>query len=296
MKPAHIFLAASVMAAWGINFVIIRIGLDNFPPILLSTLRFGLAGLPLIFIWKTRPAPLHWIVAIALCLGIFKFSLLFVGMDLGAGAGLSSLVLQMQAFFTVLLAFFLLDERPSKRQMAGMGLAFIGLGIILADQYGGRSAFIGIAFVVVAALFWALSNLSMKKAQSSNPLHLMIWVSAFSTPVLLGISWGYEGGDAIINAFEQISFSGITSVFYLAFIATLAGFGIWAYLLKTYDAGQVAPFSLLVPIFGMTSSALVLGETITINSLVAAGFIITGLYFNTMPAGSFLKRRKTLPC
>lgn len=295
MKPVHIFLAICVMAAWGVNFVIIRVGLDNFPAILLSALRFGLAGLPLIFIWKTRPAPLLWIVTIALSLGIFKFSLLFIGMDLGAGAGLSSLTLQMQAFFTVLLAFFLLEERPTRRQLGGMMLAFIGLGFILYDQGGQQSAFIGIAFVIMAAFFWALSNLAMKKAQSTNPLHLIIWVSAFSSPVLFAISWAYEGEEMILHAFENISLSGMGSVIYLAFIATLAGFGIWAHLLKTYDAGKVAPFSLLVPLFGMSSAAVLLGEEITLYALIAAGFIITGLYFNTVPPRP-RSQRKTLPC
>ncbi|WP_417795029.1 EamA family transporter [Terasakiella pusilla] len=295
MKPGHIFLAVCVMAAWGVNFVVIKVGLESFPPILLSTLRFGLAGLPLIFIWKTRPAPLHWIIAIALCLGIFKFSLLFIGMDLGSGAGLSSLVLQMQAFFTVILAFFLLEERPSRRQLFGMTLAFIGLGFVLVEQAEEKSALLGVTFVVFGALFWGLSNLAMKKAQSSNPLYLIIWVSAFSAPVLFAVSWFYEGPDAISYAVTHLSYSGIGSVVYLAFIATLMGFGIWAFLFKTYAAGTVAPFSLLVPIFGLSSSAIILNEPITINIMVGAILIITGLYFNTLPAG-FLLKRKSKAC
>lgn len=294
MRPLHIFLAVAVMAAWGVNFVVIRVGLDSFPPILLSTLRFGLAGLPILLIWKSPPAPIIWIAAIALFLGVLKFSLLFIGMDLGAEPGLTSLVLQMQAFFTVLFAFFILEERPSKRQLSGMALAFVGLGIILAEQSGSQSAFIGIAFVIFASICWALNNICMKKAQSQNPLYLMIWVSAFSAPVLLIVSWLYEGGDAIKNAILHISWSGGLSVFYLAFVATLVGFGIWAYLLKTYDTAKVAPFSLLVPIFGMSSSAVLLGEEITLQSMLAALFIITGLYLNTVRAG-FLKR-KLKPC
>lgn len=294
MRPLHIFLAVAVMAAWGVNFVVIRVGLDSFPPILLSTLRFGLAGLPILLIWKSPPAPIIWIALIALFLGVLKFSLLFIGMDLGAEPGLTSLVLQMQAFFTVLFAFFILEERPSKRQLLGMALAFVGLSIILAEQSGSQSAFIGIAFVILASVCWALNNIFMKKAQSTNPLYLIIWVSAFSTPVLLIVSWLYEGGDAIKNAMTHMSWSGSLSVLYLAVVATLAGFGIWAYLLKTYDTAKVAPFSLLVPIFGMSSSALLLGEEITLQSMLAALFIITGLYLNTVRAG-FLTR-KLKPC
>lgn len=297
MKPLHILTAICVAAAWGINFVVIKVGLDSFPPILLSALRFGVAGLPLIFIWQSRPAPLKWILAIALSLGVFKFSLLFIGMNLGAGPGLSSLVLQMQAFFTVIVAYTLLGERPTKRQMMGLCFAFTGLGIIMYDLSGGsvdESAFIGIMFVILAAIFWAFSNISMKKAQSTNPLHLIIWVSAVSSPVLFVISWFWEGSDNFTYALTHINLSGGLTVFYLAVIATLAGFGAWAYLMKEYDTSTVAPFSLLVPIFGMSSSAILLGEEITQASMIAAMFIFAGLYLSTIPSGFF--KRKRQPC
>ena len=297
MKPFHILIAICVTAAWGINFVVIKVGLDSFPPILLSALRFGVAGLPLIFIWKTRPAPWRWIIAIVLSMGVFKFNLLFVGMDLGAGPGLSSLILQMQAFFTVIIAFVLLGERPTKRQMMGLCFAFTGLGIIIFDLSDGsvnKSAFMGIMFVILAAVFWALSNISMKKAQSTNPLYLMIWVSALSSPILFAVSWFWEGSDRVTNALMHINLSGGLTVFYLAIIATLAGFGGWAYLMKEYDTSTVAPFSLLVPVFGMSSSAILLGEEITQASMIAAVFIFAGLYLSTIPIGFFT--RKHQPC
>lgn len=292
MRPLHIFLAICVMAAWGVNFVIIRIGLDNFPPILLSALRFAFAGLPIVFIWKTRPAPWQWIIAIALSLGIAKFSLLFIGMNLGAGAGLSSLVLQTQAFFTVILAFFLLQETPKARQILGMGFAFGGLALIISDNLNENAALVGLLFVVISAICWALANLAMKKAASTNPLHLMIWVSALSAPFLFVISWQTEGGPAVTQALSQINAAGLFSVFYLAGVATLAGFGIWAFLLKTYDAAYVAPFSLLVPIFGMSSAALFLGEKISLLTILAAALILTGLALNTLNLEMFTKRSK----
>lgn len=292
MRPLHIFLAICVMAAWGVNFVIIRIGLDNFPPILLSALRFAFAGLPIVFIWKTRPAPWQWIIAIALSLGIAKFSLLFIGMNLGAGAGLSSLVLQTQAFFTVILAFFLLQETPKARQILGMCFAFGGLALIIGDNLNENGTLVGLLFVVTAAICWALANLAMKKAASTNPLHLMIWVSALSAPFLFVISWQTEGGPAVTQALSQINAAGLFSVFYLAGVATLAGFGIWAFLLKTYDAAYVAPFSLLVPIFGMSSAALFLGEKISLLTILAAALILTGLALNTLNLEMFTKRSK----
>jgi O-acetylserine/cysteine efflux transporter len=294
MPLSHIFLAILATAAWGINFVVIKVGLESFPPLLLSTLRFALAGLPIILIWKKPPAPFIWIAATALFLAVLKFSLLFVSISLGAGPGLSSLIIQIQAFFTVLLAFFLLDERPRQRQWIGMFLAFCGLALIVRDELASHSTLIGISLVIAAALCWGMANIAMKKAQSKNPLHLIIWVSALSTPVLLLLTLTFEGTQALTDGLSNVSASGIFSVFYIAGISTLAGFGIWAYLLKTHDTATVAPYSLLVPLFGMTSSALVLGEEITVTILAAAVLIITGLALNSLSLG-FLKR-KTSSC
>ncbi len=294
MRPFHILLAILVMAAWGINFVVIKVGLESFPPLLLSTLRFALAGLPVILIWRKPPAPLLWLVVIALLLAVLQFSLLFIGINLGAGAGLTSLILQVQAFFTVLLAFFLLGERPRLRQWSGMALAFSGLVLIVREEFANTSTLIGIAFIIAAAFSWALSNIAMKKAQSKNPLHLMIWISALSAPPLLVLSLVFEGADWSGSDILHVSVNGMLSVLYLAGVATIAGFGIWAYLLKTYDAATVAPYSLLVPLFGLSSSAILLGETITSTTLVAAVLIIAGLALNSLSLG-FLKR-KTASC
>jgi len=296
VKPFHILLAVLVMAAWGVNFVIIRVGLDSFPPILLSALRFTLAGLPIVFIWKARPAPIRSIIAISGKLAVLKFSLLFIGMSLGAGAGLSSLVLQTQAFFTVMLAFYLLDEKPNARQIVGIITAFGGLGLIVSSQAEDYGSLLGLMFVVLAAFCWGLANMSMKQAKSENPLYLMIWVSAFSAPILLVISWIFEGGDVVISTLSQINTSGAFSVFYLAFVATLAGFGVWAYLLKTYEAATVAPFSLLVPIFGMSSAAIFLGEEITLTTIIAAVLILSGLALNSLNFDILLKRKVKKTC
>jgi len=118
MPLLHSLLALSVMAAWGYNFVIIAYGLEVFPPLFLSALRFACAGLPLLFIWRHPPAPWRWMISLALSLGVIKFGLAFLGMALGAQAGLTSLILQVQAFFTVLFAILFLGERPVIRLLS----------------------------------------------------------------------------------------------------------------------------------------------------------------------------------
>lgn len=294
MQLKHILWAVLVAAIWGVNFVVIRIGLDDFPPILLNALRFTLAGA--LFAWFIpRPKiPIVNIVAVGFTLGVAKFTLLFIGMDVGMPAGLSSLVLQSQAFFTMLLAAVILDERPKSAQLAGMAVAFAGLGTIALDL--GQTS-VGNAFIIVlgAAACWGAANILIKRSGAEDMLGLMVWASLAAAPPLMALSLVFEGPDRVMNALSAITFKGYGAVAYLAFAATLVGFGLWGRLLKIYPAGLVAPFSLLVPVFGLSSAALVLDETLSPLKIVGAGLVIIGLAVNAGLIKRLLKRFRPLP-
>lgn len=134
MRPLHIALAVLVAAVWGVNFVVIELGLAHFPPLLFSALRFLVAALPAVFLVGRPTVAWKWIVGVGLSLGVAKFGLLFVGMDQGMPAGLSSLVLQVQAVFTALFAALFLSERPGGRRVLGMGIALAGIGVAAVDE------------------------------------------------------------------------------------------------------------------------------------------------------------------
>ena len=288
MQPKHVLWAVLVAALWGINFVVIRLGLDDFPPILLNALRFAVAGG--LFAWFVkRPAiPVINIIAVGLVLGVAKFTLLFIGMDAGMPAGLSSLVLQSQAFFTVLFAFTFLGERPKRAQLVGMTVAFMGLGVIGLDlgQMGVVSAF---AIILAAAGCWGVANILIKRSGAEDMLGLMVWASLAAAPPLLLLSFAFEGPERMAASLGALSVKGVGAVLYLAFAATLVGFGLWGRLLRLYPAGMVAPFSLLVPVFGLSSAALILGETLTPLKVAGAVLVILGLGIN---AGLMRKLRR----
>lgn len=138
MRPLHIALAALVAAVWGVNFVVIEVGLAHFPPLLFSALRFLVAALPAVFFVGRPKVAWKWIVSVGLVLGVAKFGLLFIGMDRGMPAGLSSLVLQVQAVFTALFAAVALGERPGGIRVVGMAVALAGIGVAAVDE--GRAA------------------------------------------------------------------------------------------------------------------------------------------------------------
>ncbi|MCX5390818.1 EamA family transporter [Streptomyces sp. NBC_00094] len=289
MAPAHLALAALVAAVWGVNFVVIEIGLDHFPPLLFSALRFLAAALPAVFLVGRPTVAWKWIVGVGLVLGVAKFGLLFTGMDLGAPAGLSSLVLQIQAVFTALFAFAALGERPGRRKVAGMAVALAGIGVAAVDEGafdgGTAGALTGFALVVAAAACWGVSNVLTRKASPPDALNFMVWVSTVPVLPLLALSLLLEGPERDLAALRGLDWTGVGVIVYVAWITTVFGFGAWGWLLRRYPASSVAPFSLLVPVFGMSSAALFLGEGVSPLRWCAAALLVGGVALTSLAPG-----------
>lgn len=243
MRPAHLALAALVAAVWGVNFVVIEIGLDHFPPLLFSALRFLAAALPAVFLVGRPTVAWKWILAVGLVLGVAKFGLLFTGMDLGAPAGLSSLVLQVQAVFTALFAFAALGERPGRLKVAGMGVALAGIGVAAADE-GGAGSLAGFALVIAAAACWGVSNVLTRKASPPDALNFMVWVSTVPVLPLLALSLLLEGPERDLAALRALDWTGAGVILYVAWVTTVFGFGAWGWLLRRHPA---RPSPLLPP-------------------------------------------------
>ncbi|GIF72515.1 membrane protein [Asanoa siamensis] len=280
VKPRDIALAVGVAALWGVNFVVIRIGLDHFPPLLFNALRFGVAAVPAVFFVGRPRVPWRWILAVALALGVAKFSLLFAGMAAGMPAGLSSLVLQSQAVFTVLLAVLLLRERPGRRRLAGLAVAAVGVVVVGAgmgaDLPGGA-----FALVIAAAVAWGVSNVATRRAGATDMLRFMVWVSALATPWLVVLSLLVDGPAADLAALRDVTPAAVFAVLFVAGAATLGGFAAWGHLISRYGASTIAPFAMLVPLFGIASAAVFLDERVrptdVLGGLLVVGGVLAGL-------------------
>jgi len=276
MRPVHIALALLVAALWGFNFVAIKIGLKDFPPFLLSAMRFTAVALPMLFFVGKPCVGWRWVLSIGVVLGIVKFGLLFLGMDLGMPAGLSSLVLQAQALFTVIFAILFLGERLGGVQVVGIALAASGL-ILIGIEQAQETSPIGLVLVLAAACAWGYANILMKQANAPNMINLIIWVAVIPPLPMALLSWSFEGTDHILASLAALSWSGILSVLYIAWASTIVAFSLWVYLLRLYSASVVAPFSLMVPIFGIGASAFVLGEKLSLLEIVAGALTLVGL-------------------
>ena len=289
MRPREILLALFVVVAWGVNFVIIEVGLGAMPPLLLAALRFAVAALPAIFI--PRPAvPWPRFIFIGLVLFTGQFGLLFLSMKVGMPAGLASVVIQSQAFLTGPIAALVLGEKISPRQMGGTAIAFLGLAAIATTAGGGGVTLIGLLLSLGAALCWAVGNVALRGAGKVDMFAMVTWLSIVPPLPLLALSYLFEGPQAIEAAFLHMGWIGVGAVAYIAIVSTNIGYGMWAYLLKLYPAAQVAPFSLLVPIVGIISAALLLGEQFGPVRLAGMVLVFAGLIVAVFPFNRFRSR------
>ncbi|MBO0516007.1 EamA family transporter [Streptomyces beijiangensis] len=289
MRPSHIALAVLITAVWGVNFVVIDIGLAHFPPLLFSALRFLVAALPAVFFVGRPKVAWKWIVGVGLALGVGKFGLLFIGMNQGMGAGLPSLVLQVQAVFTALFAAAVLGERLPRVRVAGMAVALAGIAVAAVGE-GLDGAVLGFVLVVAAAAFWGVSNVLTRKAAPPDPLNFMVWVSTVPVLPLLALSLLFEGPRADAEALSGLDWSGAGTIVFVAWVSTVFGFGAWGFLLRHHPANSVAPFTLLVPVFGMSSAALFLHERLTALDWCAAALLVGGVALASRTARSSLSR------
>ncbi len=281
LPPKHLLIVLSIVLIWGVNFVAVYIGLKSFPPFLLSALRFGFSALPWVFFIPRPKGPLRLIVYYGLFNFVLQFGLIFTGIHLGLSPGLASLVLQVQVFFSIGLAFLYFQDRPSIFKIAGSLISFIGIGIVGVHVDGGGS-FLGLMLMVLAALSWAAGNIFTKKIHSESPLALVVWGNLAAFPVMALISFIFEGPVLILSSLQNVSWPAIAAVAYIVYFSTHIGYGAWGFLMKSYSTSVVVPFTLLVPVVGFLSSALYLGEELPYWKLVASLFILGGLIFGLL--------------
>ncbi|AQZ32919.1 O-acetylserine/cysteine exporter [Pseudomonas sp. LPH1] len=279
MTPKDLLLALLVIVVWGLNFVVIKVGLHGMPPMLMGALRFMLAVFPAILFVRRPQVPLRWMLAYGMTISLGQFAFLFYAMYVGMPAGLASLVLQSQAFFTLFFAALFLGERLRGSNLFGLLVAASGL-VLIGLQGGQAMTLAGFALTIAAASMWALGNVVTRKLGKVNLVGLVVWGSLIPPLPFLALSLWLEGPELISQSLRTLGLDSLLVLAYLAFGATILGYGLWSRLLSRYPASQVAPFSLLVPVVGISSSALLLGERLGGLQMVGAALVMAGLLIN----------------
>ena len=281
-------LALAVMAVWGSNFVVIKLGLAQLPPFLFAALRFALAAFPLVWLLP-RPA-VSWgnLAFYGVAIGAGQFGLLFLALDGRISPGLASLIVQSQVFFTIGLAAWQSGESLHRWQWLALLLAAAGMGLI-ALRTGGDASLLGVALVLLAGFSWALGNLASRAAHGVNVLAYIAWSSLFAVPPLLALSLTLEGWPRIAGSVATATWQAWAALLWQTVGNTLFGYGAWTWLLARYPAASISPFALLVPVFAMLASAFWLGESLPAWKLTAAALVLAALTLNLL--GPRLRRR-----
>lgn len=278
-------LALLVVVVWGLNFVVIKMGLHNMPPLMLAGLRFLLVAFPALLFVARPKIPLKLLLGYGLTISFGQFAFLFCAIKFGMPAGLASLVLQVQAFFTIILGAFVFGERLQGKQLAGISLAVFGVLVLIEGSLNGQHvALLGFMLTLAAGLSWACGNIFNKliMQHESRPgiMSLVVWSALIPIVPFMVASFILDGPQVMLKSLVEIDLTTILSLIYLALVASIIGYGIWGSLLGRYETWRVAPLSLLVPVVGLASAALLLDETLSALQLCGAGLIMAGLYIN----------------
>jgi len=282
LRRSDLLLALVVIFAWGVNFAVIKVGVADVPPLLLGALRFMLAAFPAVLLLRPPKVPLRLYLLYGMTISVGQFALLFSAIHVGMPTGLASLVLQSQSFFTMLFAAFWLKEHWRANQLAGLMLAAVGL-VLIGSAHGLSMPLAGFLLTVAAAVMWACGNIVTRAVGAYGPMNqlaFVVWASLVPPlPFLLLSAW-LEGPDAMQAALHHFGWQAFASVAYLAWVATLFGYGVWTRLLSRYPANRVAPFTLLVPLVGLTTGWVVFGEALQPIHFAGGALLMAGLLLN----------------
>lgn len=292
LSAADLALVLAVVLLWGYNFVPIRFALDEVPPFALASLRFFLAAVPMVFFVQRPQMPWRLVASYGFAIGVGQFGLLFLGLKLGMPAGLASLVAQSQVFFTIGLWAWLARERLRANQIVGTLIAALGIVVLAWARLAASGAVapvVGLLLVVAAAFSWAIGNVIVKRAASDRggraPLDmfsLVVWSSLAAPLPLAALSFAFERSADPVSAIVGMSGVAWIAVLFMTYGATLFGFAAWNRLLQRYPPAIVTPFALLIPVAGLVSAWIWLGETLSWLQAAGGALVLAGLALNVL--------------
>ena len=286
----HDYLSAlAVVVIWGLNFIFMKFVLLDFTPFQMGAARYVFAAFPLIFFIKRPNLDAKWLLLYGLFQGVGQFGFLFMGLKLGMTAALASVLMQTQVFFTAIFGFVLLKEKPSRSLQIGLllaaaSLAFFAINYIVPKATNTpATTLLGLIFCVLGASMWSASNIVVRKAQQSltkdssfDALAFLVWSSIVPILPFIVLSLIFDA-ESTRWRWLAAPWSSWLSIAFLGWVATIAGYAMWTQLLKRHPANRVAPFSLGVPVVGITAGMLILGEQITTWQWGGIAFVVAAL-------------------
>jgi len=297
LKRKDSLFALLVVLIWGINFTVIKLGLDGVPSMILVVLRYSITSLAVFFVKKPK-TDWKYIILYGLSVGVGQFSCLFYAMEIGMPASLASILLQLQAFISPFLALLFLKQKIKTKQLIGFIIAAVGLltiGIGSGTKGVSSIPLNAMILTICAPVFWSLANIiaifasekATAEGETLDMLGLVVWSSLIPPIPMLGIALLVDTPQTLLNAVMNLSAMSIFSALYLSVGATIFGYGMWNILISKYTISKIAPLSLLVPITGLLTARVVLQEQLSIIQwlgvlIILAGLMLTSLNLDTI--------------
>ena len=273
MTTRQVLLALIVPITWGFGYALTKIGMEQFPPLLLMSLRFGIAGL--ILVWFTKP-PWEYmkdLFIVAFIGSTIQYGLTYYGLK-GIDVSTASILVQLEGPILALLSTLILKERLGWTRALGMGLAFAGV-VVIAGEPRLSSSLDSVALVISGAVFWAIAQIMISRLKSLSGITILAWVAIIASPQMLLISLAIEKDQwhSIVNA----SLVDWSIVFYLSFIMTVVGYSIWYHLLRICDVSKISPFLMLLPVTSIIAGIALLDEQFTLTMGIGGLLVMTGV-------------------
>src|SRR5258707_1462761 len=275
MKPSDVGVAVMVAVIWGLAFVASRLALDEFSPALMTTLRFAIAAVPCLFV---RKPDVSWplLIAISVTLFLGQFLAQAYGIAHGVPVGLSSVIVQSQALFTIAFAVIAFREMPTLMQGLGIAVAAIGL-LMICGTVGYDFSAGAFAVLMISPISFAIGNLLLRQARDVPMFDLFAWLCLVPPLPLLALALLTDGPQATWHSLIHMSLTGFACMVALGAISTSIAYWLWGRLLRDYTAAQVVPFALLVPVVGAAASTIVFGERLRALRLSGMGIVVCGI-------------------
>lgn len=276
-------LTLPVVLIWGLNFAVIRVGVTNVGPFTLAAMRFAIASVPFLLFIARPKVPLVFLLSYSALFGFAQFTFLFVGLSIGLPTGIASLLLQLQAVFTPMLAFLMLQEDFSRYTAVAMAMSLAGLAAILNSAGQIQGGLVPALFGVGAAACWAMSNVvvrfGVRNGYKYRPISLVVWASLFPIVPFCILAWAT--GEISSHLWDGIG-SGILSALYLGLLGTVVAYVLWVQALSLFDGATVAPFSLMIPVIGLAAGYVLFAEVLTWAEVAGSLLIVAGVFVHVV--------------
>ncbi len=273
MSLRHALQALLVMALWGLNFVVSKWALHEFPPLFLMFIRFVLVSALIVPFFRIPREKIWPVAALSVTLGSVHFPLMFNGLS-GIDAATASLAVQAQVPFSSLLAALVFKDKLGWRRALGMAAAFAGVLVIAGEPRLGN-ALPSLLMLLAASLAFAVASIQMKLIGAVNGFAVNGWMALMATPQLLLLSLLFEHGQ--MDALTNSTWVGWLSILYMAVAVTIVAYGLWYPLLSRYDVNQTMPYLLTVPVFGVAAGVLLMGDPVTLSLAIGGALTIGGV-------------------